>query len=76
MLMLQVEWHEGPEGPPVTPTPPLWPVVLCLTAASTAMAVAVYFAGQQQLPIAMTGTAVFVTLGGLGFELARRRSQH
>jgi hypothetical protein len=76
MLMLHVEWQNGPEGPPVTPTPPLWQVVLCLTGASVAMAVAVYFAGQQQLPIALTGTALFVTLGGLGFELARRRSQH
>ena len=74
MFMLQVEWQEGPGGPPVTPTPPLWQVVLCLAAASAAMAAAVYFAGQQQLPIAMTGAIVFVTLGGLGFELARRRS--
>ena len=76
MLMLHVQWQDGPEGRRVTPTPPLWQVVVCLTGASVSMAAAVYFAGQQQLPIALTGTALFVTLGGLGFELARRRGQH
>jgi len=35
---------------------------------------AVYFGGNGQLPLAMTGTGLFVLLGGLGFELARRRS--
>jgi hypothetical protein len=38
------------------------------------MAAALYFAGQQQTPIALVGTALFVALGGLAFELARRRS--
>ncbi len=46
--------------------------VLGLAAAS--MAAAVYFGGHGQLPLAMTGTGLFVLLGGLGFELARRRS--
>jgi hypothetical protein len=46
--------------------------VLMLSALS--MAVAVYFGGTGQLPIAMTGAALFVVLGGVGFELARRRS--
>jgi hypothetical protein len=38
------------------------------------MVAAVYFGGHGQLPLAMTGTALFVILGGVGFELARRRS--
>jgi hypothetical protein len=46
--------------------------VLALAAGS--IAAAVYFGGHGQLPLAMTGTALFVLLGGLGFELARRRS--
>jgi hypothetical protein len=45
-----------------------------LTLAVAAMAAAVYFGGTGRLPLAMTGTALFVVLGGLGFELARRRS--
>ena len=45
-----------------------------LVGAVAAMAAAVYFGGNGQLPLAMTGTALFVLLGGLGFELARRRS--
>jgi hypothetical protein len=46
--------------------------VLSLSALS--MAAAVYFGGTGKLPLAMTGTVLFVLLGGLGFELARRRS--
>jgi hypothetical protein len=38
------------------------------------MAAGVYFGGHGQLPIAMTCSVLFVVLGGLGFELARRRS--
>jgi hypothetical protein len=38
------------------------------------MAAAVDFGGNGQTPLAMTGTALFVILGGVGFELARRRS--
>lgn len=45
-----------------------------LLLAALAIAGAVYFGGHGQLPLAMTGTALFVLLGGLGFELARRRS--
>ena len=45
-----------------------------LAGAAAAMAAAVYFGGTGQLPLAMTGAALFVLLGGLGFELARRRS--
>lgn len=45
-----------------------------LLAAATSMAAAVYFGGNGQMPQAMTGTALFVILGGVGFELARRRS--
>jgi hypothetical protein len=45
-----------------------------LALAAGAMAGAVYFGGNGQLPLAMTGTILFVLLGGIGFELARRRS--
>lgn len=46
--------------------------VLLLAAAS--IAAAVYFGGHGQLPLALTGSLLFVILGGVGFELARRRS--
>ena len=49
-------------------------VVSVLLAAAVSIAAAVYFGGNGHLPIAMTGTVLFVALGGLGFELARRRS--
>jgi hypothetical protein len=49
-------------------------VVAVLSAAAASMAAAVYFGGNGQLPLAMTGTVLFVILGGVGFELARRRS--
>jgi hypothetical protein len=49
-------------------------VYMVLLGAAAAMSAAVYFGGHGQLPLAMTGTALFVLLGGLGFELARRRS--
>jgi hypothetical protein len=42
--------------------------------AGAAMVGAVYFGGNGHLPLAMIGTVLFVALGGLGFELARRRS--
>jgi hypothetical protein len=38
------------------------------------MSAAVYFAGTGRLPLAMTGAGLFVLLGGITFELARRRS--
>jgi hypothetical protein len=57
-----------------TTKPPQSAVVGVLVAAAASMAAAVYFGGNGQLPLAMTGTALFVILGGVGFELARRRS--
>jgi hypothetical protein len=49
-------------------------VIAVLSLAVASMAAAVYFGGNGQLPLAMTGTGLFVILGGVGFELARRRS--
>jgi hypothetical protein len=46
----------------------------CTLFAALAMVAAVYFAGTGRTPLAMVGTAIFVMLGGLAFELARRRS--
>ena len=54
--------------------PSLVLVVTVLVAACAAMASAVYFGGTGRTPLAMAGTLVFVTLGGLAFELARHRS--
>jgi hypothetical protein len=58
----------------LAPKPPFSLVVLVLVAAACSMAAAVYFAGTGRTPLAMMGTLIFVVLGGLGFELARRRS--
>jgi hypothetical protein len=49
-------------------------VTACAIGAVASMAAGVYFGGHGQLPPAMAGTALFVLLGGLTFELARRRS--
>ena len=57
-----------------TNKPPASAVTAVLLTAVAAMAAAVYFGGTGQLPLAMTGVALFVLLGGVGFELARRRS--
>jgi hypothetical protein len=46
--------------------------VLAMAAAS--IAAGVYFGGNGRLPLALTSVVLFVALGGLGFELARRRS--
>lgn len=54
--------------------PPASAVIMVLSLAAVSMVAAVYFGGTGQLPLAMTGTALFVILGGVGFELARRRS--
>jgi hypothetical protein len=54
--------------------PPASAVVAVLTLAALAMVAGVYFGGNGQLPLAMTGAGLFVILGGVGFELARRRS--
>lgn len=57
-----------------TQKPPAWSVYLVLSLAVASMVAGVYFGGNGQLPQAMTGTGLFVILGGLGFDLARRRS--
>ena len=49
-------------------------VYAVLSLAALSMAAGVYFGGNGQLPLAMTGAVLFVILGGVGFELARRRS--
>jgi hypothetical protein len=49
-------------------------VAAVFASAVVSMLSAVYFGGNGQLPLAMTGTGLFVILGGVGFELARRRS--
>lgn len=49
-------------------------VAAVLSLAALSMAAGVYFGGAGQLPLAMTGAVLFVILGGVGFELARRRS--
>lgn len=49
-------------------------VVLCAVLAAASMTIAVYFGGTGRTLPAMVGTAAFVMLGGLAFELARRRS--
>jgi hypothetical protein len=54
--------------------PSLGLVATCGLLAVASMAVAVYFGGTGRFPLAMIGTALFVGLGGLTFELARRRS--
>ena len=54
--------------------PSVGQVTACALGAVASMAVGVYFGGQGQLPPAMAGTGLFVLLGGLTFELARRRS--
>lgn len=51
-----------------------WAVALCFGASAASMGAALYFAGQDRIPIALVGTLLFVILGGYGFELARRRS--
>ena len=54
--------------------PPLWQVVASAVGAVAAMSIALYFVSQQQTPIALVGTTLFVGLGGLSFDLARRRA--
>ena len=49
-------------------------VMAVFSLAALSMAAGVYFGGTGQLPLAMTGAVLFVILGGVGFELARRRS--
>ena len=54
--------------------PSLGLVVACAIGAAVSMAAGVYFGGRGQLPPALAGAGLFVLLGGLTFELARRRS--
>jgi hypothetical protein len=54
--------------------PPASAVYAVFLLAIASMLAAVYFGGSGQLPLAMTGAGLFVILGGVGFELARRRS--
>ena len=49
-------------------------VAICACLAVVSMAAGVYFGGTGQTPLAMVGAALFVLLGGVAFELARRRS--
>lgn len=58
----------------MTEKPARWLVTLCLLTAVAAMGAAVYFGGTGRTPLALIGTVLFITFGGLGFELARRRS--
>ena len=68
--------HPG-HVPPATPSgvPPLWQVFATAGGAVVAMVAAVYFAGHDLTPVALVGTSLFVGLGGLSFELARRRAR-
>jgi hypothetical protein len=54
--------------------PSLGQVVACALGAVASMIGGVYFGGHGQLPLALGGAGLFVLLGGLTFELARRRS--
>ena len=68
--------HPGSVPQPSSPSrPPMWQVTACLSGAVVAMGAALYFAGRDLTPIALMGTTLFVMLGGLGFELARRRAR-
>ena len=49
-------------------------VAICAGLAVISMTAAVYFGGTGRMPLALMGTLGFVLLGGLAFELARRRS--
>jgi len=49
-------------------------VALCACLAVASMIAGVYFGGTGRMPLAMVGATLFVLLGGVAFELARRRS--
>lgn len=49
-------------------------IAVCATLAVLSMTAAVYFGGTGRTPLALMGTLLFVLLGGVTFELARRRS--
>ncbi len=68
------QFHSGPVPPSPAPSrPPLWPVAATAIGAVAAMSAALYFVAHNQTPVALVGTTLFVGLGGLSFELARRR---
>ncbi|HYU81057.1 MAG TPA: hypothetical protein VEK56_18855 [Vicinamibacterales bacterium] len=54
--------------------PALSLIIGVLVIAVLCMAAAVYFGGTGRTPLAMAGAMLFVALGGVAFELARRRS--
>jgi hypothetical protein len=58
----------------VTSRPSLPLIVFILLCAVASMAAGVYFGGTGRMPLAMAGAVLFVALGGIAFELARRRS--
>jgi hypothetical protein len=58
----------------VAARPSLALIIVVLTLAVISMAAAVYYGGHGRTGLAMTGTMLFVGLGGFAFDLARRRS--
>lgn len=76
MILFRVrQFHEASmPSSPNDSRPAAWLVAATALGAVAAMAAAVYFAGQDLTPVALVGTSLFVLLGGLAFELARRRS--
>jgi hypothetical protein len=67
--------HPGAMPPaPSSGPPPRWQVIATALGAVASMVAGLYFAGQQLTPVALVGTTLFVGLGGLSFELARRRA--
>jgi hypothetical protein len=58
----------------VAARPSLALILVVLALAVVSMAAAVYFGGHGQTQLALFGTMAFVGLGGLAFDLARRRS--
>ena len=72
-----------PPKPPKSPSgynrsmgskPSVAAITFCAVLAVASMTAAVYFGGTGRTPLALGGTLLFVMLGGLSFELARRRS--
>jgi hypothetical protein len=59
---------------PMSRKPSAFSVTLCACLAVCSMVAGVYFGGTGRLALAMIGATLFVLLGGLAFELARRRS--
>ena len=62
-------------SPAPSGVPPLWTVFAAAGGAVAAMIAALYFVSRDLTPVAMVGTTLFVGLGGLSFELARRRAR-